>query len=457
MTNADGGDLMGDYSDVVLALAPLGYWRLGESSGTTMFDRSSRSISGTCHSVALGTPGAIVGDLDTAVSFNGRTSYAEIPDHKIYSLTRAWDDFDRNNRFSWGTARSGDPWQRQVSTGNFYQTISGPRPLIDEGNGIIDPHRTRGTYQQGLPTHLLSGDMQVRASWSEHAVGGALQPVALVAQRVDNNNFVRAELLEHANHSLEIQLIRTVNGQNEYLASKIIGSYVVGDWYYLRFQFDGANLKARAWRSGSKQPIDWDVTADIPIAQTGSIAIRSANSGTGQTARPVVKFRSFWAQTIGFTIHMFLKLNRHAQSADRVFPFGKGDTIRTHPFKAANMEYYLRYERVTDDLKGYAFSLGGGLGAGVNLSRFGDGRWHQVVVMLDSGDALDTCAGVTGWLDGRFLEGQPAPYATERWQVYPLSGDAPVRLGGGTSEKEPWRTTFSSTEASMSLRFSAGS
>ncbi|MCJ7692985.1 MAG: hypothetical protein MUO22_06170, partial [Sedimentisphaerales bacterium] len=59
------------YVDVVDALNPLGYWRLGESSGTTATDRAG-SYNGTYSGgVTLGTTGALSGDSDTAASFDG--------------------------------------------------------------------------------------------------------------------------------------------------------------------------------------------------------------------------------------------------------------------------------------------------------------------------------------------------------------------------------------------------
>jgi hypothetical protein len=71
------------YSSVVLAKGPVGYWRLGEAAGPAAFDSSPNGYAGTYNgSPSFGQPGAIVGDLDTAVGFNGLDSrdYVEIPD-----------------------------------------------------------------------------------------------------------------------------------------------------------------------------------------------------------------------------------------------------------------------------------------------------------------------------------------------------------------------------------------
>jgi hypothetical protein len=71
------------YSSVVLAKGPVGYWRLGEASGPTVADASGNGYDGTyLGNPTLGQAGAIANDPDTAVGFNGPDSqdYVEIPD-----------------------------------------------------------------------------------------------------------------------------------------------------------------------------------------------------------------------------------------------------------------------------------------------------------------------------------------------------------------------------------------
>ena len=63
------------YSDEVLADSPILYYRLGESSGAIANDSSGNGFNGTYSSVTLGTTGLISGDSDTAVTFNGTSSY----------------------------------------------------------------------------------------------------------------------------------------------------------------------------------------------------------------------------------------------------------------------------------------------------------------------------------------------------------------------------------------------
>lgn len=84
-----------DYSAVVLAKGPVGYWRLGEAEGPTAADASGNGYDGTyVGNPTFGQPGAIVNDPDTAVGFNGPDSkdYVEIPDPASEAFSQPTSD-----------------------------------------------------------------------------------------------------------------------------------------------------------------------------------------------------------------------------------------------------------------------------------------------------------------------------------------------------------------------------
>jgi hypothetical protein len=66
------------YQSLVLANSPIGYWRLGEASGASAADISGNGLTGAYNSCTLGVPGLVGGDADTAVSFNGTSSYVAL-------------------------------------------------------------------------------------------------------------------------------------------------------------------------------------------------------------------------------------------------------------------------------------------------------------------------------------------------------------------------------------------
>jgi PKD repeat protein len=67
----------GSYSQRVLNTSGLlNYWRMGELSGTSLTDGKGTANATIVGGPALGAPGAVAGDSDTSVSFNGTTSAA---------------------------------------------------------------------------------------------------------------------------------------------------------------------------------------------------------------------------------------------------------------------------------------------------------------------------------------------------------------------------------------------
>jgi PKD repeat protein len=72
------GSGSGSYSARVLATAGLiNYWRLGETSGTTLADSKGTAPATLTGGPSLGASGAVAGDSDTAVSFDGTSSAAQ--------------------------------------------------------------------------------------------------------------------------------------------------------------------------------------------------------------------------------------------------------------------------------------------------------------------------------------------------------------------------------------------
>ena len=391
---------------------PVVYYRLGETSGTIAANAMNTGLDGTyvtgpnSRTVALGRTGAVF-DGNTAVGFVPGVSdgYVEVKDDRTLSLTRAWDNFDNRTVASgWGSTRSGDAWSAQVS-GSQYLSVS-------NGLAVITPSSSGATYQAGLAVTLADGDQQLNVKWNAHAAGGPLQPAMIVARYVNSSNYVRAELRESTDTTLSVCITKVVNGSGNPVCAALMRpnsnppapwTYSVGDWWYLRFQYEGASLRAKAWpmdndptHTGtppcstapcklSYEPDGWSVTAidSSPIA--GTIAVRSSNSMGN--ARPTISFDGYWAQTVGMTLHFFWAPDANLdqlQSEGRSTPDGSGSTDHitqvlakgyTNDANPHDLEYETRfigiatgtapirtYDRV---LKTYIFNLSGGLGAGV--------------------------------------------------------------------------------------------
>lgn len=67
------------YASVVLADAPLAYYRLGESSGTTAKDSAAGNDGTLSGTITLSQPGALRGDVNKAMLFDGSSGFIALP------------------------------------------------------------------------------------------------------------------------------------------------------------------------------------------------------------------------------------------------------------------------------------------------------------------------------------------------------------------------------------------
>ena len=76
---APTGTDLSTYSATVSADRPVGYWRLGEASGQATDASGNNHTSTVANVIGYGVAGAIAADGDTAMTFNGTSSYLSIP------------------------------------------------------------------------------------------------------------------------------------------------------------------------------------------------------------------------------------------------------------------------------------------------------------------------------------------------------------------------------------------
>jgi hypothetical protein len=82
------------YADAVLTDSPIGYWRLGETSGNVAADSSPNGLAGTyTGGVTLGVGGAINGDPNTAARFDGTNDLVSMGDPASGRLDFGTADF----------------------------------------------------------------------------------------------------------------------------------------------------------------------------------------------------------------------------------------------------------------------------------------------------------------------------------------------------------------------------
>jgi PKD repeat protein len=123
------------YEDAV-SVTPglLHYYKMGESSGTTIND-SAGSAPGTLSGATVGQPGPIQGDHTTAISFNGASSFGQIP-MDLSSYKTITIEFWLN----WTAYTNNDALAMEL-TSNFNN---------QSGGFLVDPNATDGTFSVAI-------------------------------------------------------------------------------------------------------------------------------------------------------------------------------------------------------------------------------------------------------------------------------------------------------------------
>lgn len=74
-----------NYAAEVMTDSPVSYWRMGETSGSTAADTADGNAGHIHHGVQLGVPGALVGDPNTAMKFDGN-DFINIPNRRNLNI-----------------------------------------------------------------------------------------------------------------------------------------------------------------------------------------------------------------------------------------------------------------------------------------------------------------------------------------------------------------------------------
>ena len=470
-----GGPSGSSFASTMASLNPVAWWRLGETSGAAA-DSGSAGLSGTYNnflSSQRGVAGAIANDSNGAILIapggesaacaSPTSPFVQVADSDALSLTKAYDLFTRTVAAgnTWGTSDHGGSWTWETTSSGY---------SVDGSVAKIDQTTSAGTWMIGMQgVSRKDVDIQIRASWSVKAAGANTIPVAIIARRVDNSNYYRAEIREVAGGNLELRILKTVGGSATPLVTQSLGvAYTANDWWYLRFQLEGSSLRARAWKyeyttSGTpaldhpvmNQPTTWTAeVTDTTYSNAGTISIRSANSGA--TSRPMVSFDDFRVHSLGMTIQAFMKPTTtvfgngiEGGSTPYIHWAGKGDTSGTG--ESGNYEYMFRFHPESGSpapqfpkrVQAYHFRRAGGLGTGAGFDGDNGGTevmantWQHVVAIYDPGDKHDANAGVTIYQNGQCIKGPRCGgtpqaetlYSFDSYEIEPRNVTAPFRIG----------------------------
>ena len=159
---ASGGSLTQDkltYLDAVIADSPLRYYRLDETSGTTVYDATGNGNNGTLHGgYTQNATGALTGDADTAIVLNGTTGYANLPLTSLPSGNSVWTSeawFNINALpgsgvamiAAWGSNATKSDAQLYVNSSGFAACDTNSGPAVVSGAISLHVwHHVAGTW-----------------------------------------------------------------------------------------------------------------------------------------------------------------------------------------------------------------------------------------------------------------------------------------------------------------------
>lgn len=144
---------MGAYSNLLLNLVPVAYWRLGDTVGTVAVDEMRVDHGTYAGTYTLGVTGALTGDVDKAVTFNGATgSHVTIPNSAVLAFGAG--PFTCSLWAKRADAAAGYQmlWAKGTQ-GNIY--FQNNQLVLDNDTGGQEPARTVGTFTDTLWHHLV--------------------------------------------------------------------------------------------------------------------------------------------------------------------------------------------------------------------------------------------------------------------------------------------------------------
>lgn len=141
-----GAQLVNPYQAAVLADAPVAYYRLAESTGSTAFDSSGNSNNAAYrNSVALGAASLVLDGPDKAITITGDNGYVALPASVALSGTSDWT-VEGMLATSIGTNTQ---WL-------FQQGVSGAQIVVAIGGGVTG---TVFAFVQGAGAHISSASL----------------------------------------------------------------------------------------------------------------------------------------------------------------------------------------------------------------------------------------------------------------------------------------------------------
>ncbi|MEV8032290.1 hypothetical protein [Streptomyces sp. NPDC086182] len=194
------------------------------------------------------------------------------------------DAFGRTSSSSWGSADTGQAWTTSGGTVTDYAVAAG---VGTHTMASVDVSR-RCFVSLGY----ADCDLYASVTTSAAATGAPIY-AGLTCRYVDIDNLFLARLAFSTANVVTVAIVRRIAGAESVLASTALTyTYTPGAYFRIRFQAQGARLRAKAWPVADLvETPEWQVTVtDSALSSATSIGTRSILEVGNTNVSPVVSF-----------------------------------------------------------------------------------------------------------------------------------------------------------------------
>jgi hypothetical protein len=209
------------------------------------------------------------------------------------------DTFSRTSSGGWGSAGSGQTWNRFGLAAATDYAVNG-----SQGQHIMS---SRNVYRITALDSLSLADVETVVTVTPPTVptGDGLYTYSLARTNVGVTTFYFARLYFGTTGFTTLSLRKRTPTETQLAAATDSVAYTAGQPWRVRFKVAGSSLYAKAWPAASPEPAVWQVTAtDTELAAPGGVGLRTfTGSGNTSTLPMTVAFDDFTiSDTQTFTV-----------------------------------------------------------------------------------------------------------------------------------------------------------
>jgi hypothetical protein len=173
------------YAQLLGSMAPVAYWRLGETGGTSAADSAGTHTGTYAGGVTFGVTGLLTGDANTAVRLNGSTGQVTVPNSAALNPTNALTIAGWVNATAWSNRRivqkglTDNQYRLTAESGvlKFHLqnvgTVQAPLPSLNVRHFVVGTYdrTTLRLYVDGVQVASLAATAAIPTTTSALAIG----------------------------------------------------------------------------------------------------------------------------------------------------------------------------------------------------------------------------------------------------------------------------------------------